>query len=66
MVLSSVLTHESFDWRRAALGAQALSRKVAAFRRGLDKIADAGDVAMRPELFDLALADEPLKCMARC
>src|SRR5882757_5382923 len=42
------LTRESFDWKPLPLGAEALSRKIAAFRRGLDASGKSG-------LFDLAL-----------
>jgi CHAT domain-containing protein/Tfp pilus assembly protein PilF len=52
-----VLTHESFDWKPLLLGAEALSGKVAAFRRGLD-IGKANDASGKSGLFDLALAHE--------
>jgi CHAT domain-containing protein len=51
------LTRESFDWKPLPLGAEALSRKIAAFRRGLD-IAHASDASGKSGLFDLALAHE--------
>src|SRR5882757_3155236 len=51
------LTRERFDWKPLPLGAEALSRKVAAFRRGLD-IAHASDASGKSGLFDLALAHE--------
>src|ERR1700730_9451497 len=51
------LTRESFDWKQLPLGAEALSRKIAAFRRGLD-IALASDASGKSGLFDLALAHE--------
>jgi len=52
-----VLTHESFDWKPLPLGAEALSGKVAAFRRGLD-VGKANDASGKSGLFDLALAHE--------
>ena len=53
------VTRTSAAWKRVALGASALSEKVAAFRRGLDvealqQSADGG----KPVLFDLGLANE--------
>src|SRR3984893_1395592 len=51
------LTRESFDWKQLPLGAEALSRKIAAFRRGLD-IALASDASGKSGLFDLPLAHE--------
>src|SRR5882757_7457170 len=51
------ITRESFDWKPLPLGAEALSRKIAAFRRGLD-IAHASDASGKSGLFDLALAHE--------
>ena len=51
------LTRESFDWQPLPLGAEALSRKVAAFRGGLD-IGKARDASGKSGLFDLALANE--------
>jgi CHAT domain-containing protein len=54
------LTRERFDWKPLPLGADALSRKVAAFRRGLDvdKINNATAASGNAGLFDLALANE--------
>jgi CHAT domain-containing protein len=54
------LTSEGFDWKPIPLGADALSQKVAAFRRGLDvdKISSANDVSGKATLFDLGLANE--------
>ena len=54
------LTRESFDWKPLPPGAEALSQKVAAFRRGLDvdKISNANDASGNAGLFDLALANE--------
>jgi CHAT domain-containing protein/Tfp pilus assembly protein PilF len=51
------ITRESFDWKPLPIGAEALSKKIAAFRRGLD-IADLGDASGKSGLFDLALANE--------
>jgi CHAT domain-containing protein/Tfp pilus assembly protein PilF len=51
------LTRERFDWKPLPLGAEALSQKVAAFRRGLD-IGKASDASGKSGLFDLALANE--------
>jgi CHAT domain-containing protein/tetratricopeptide (TPR) repeat protein len=51
------LTRESFDWQPLPLGAEALSQKVAAFRRGLD-VGKARDASGKSGLFDLALANE--------
>jgi len=51
------LTRDAFDWHTIALGATALSDKVAAFRRGLDieKLRSSAS-AGAPEMFDLGLA----------
>jgi hypothetical protein len=51
------LTRDNFDWQRIPLGADALSQKVAAFRRGLD-VGKASDASGKSGLFDLALANE--------
>jgi CHAT domain-containing protein/Tfp pilus assembly protein PilF len=51
------LTRESFDWKPLPSGAEALSQKVAAFRRGLD-VGRAYDASGKAGLFDLALANE--------
>lgn len=53
------MTRDGFAWRRLPLGAEAMSQKVAAFRRGLDlsKIGN-GDPSGHAGLFDLALANE--------
>ena len=50
------LTREQAEWKSIPLGADALSQKVAAFRRGLDieELAGTGKTA----LFDLGLANE--------
>jgi CHAT domain-containing protein len=50
------LTRESFDWKPVPLGAEALVREVAAFRRGLD-VSKATDASGKSGLFDLALAN---------
>ncbi|HKU08622.1 MAG TPA: tetratricopeptide repeat protein, partial [Bradyrhizobium sp.] len=51
------LTRDGFDWKPIPVGADALSEKIAAFRRGLD-IAKASDASGKTGLFDLALANE--------
>jgi CHAT domain-containing protein len=51
------LTRESFDWKPVPLGAEALVREVAAFRRGLD-VSKATDASGKSGLFDLALANQ--------
>jgi CHAT domain-containing protein/Tfp pilus assembly protein PilF len=51
------LTRESFDWKPLPLGAEALSREVAAFRHGLD-VGRASDASGKAGLFDLARAFE--------
>jgi CHAT domain-containing protein len=51
------ITRESFDWKPLPLGADALSQKVASFRRGLD-LANLGEGSGKSGLFDLALANE--------
>ena len=66
MVLFAVAEKESFvfaitrdriDWKPVPFGADALSAKVAAFRRGLD-VGKARDATGKTGLFDLALANE--------
>jgi CHAT domain-containing protein len=54
------LTRDRVDWKQIPAGADALSQKVAAFRRGLDinKIANSGDTSAKSGLFDLGLANE--------
>jgi CHAT domain-containing protein/tetratricopeptide (TPR) repeat protein len=68
------LTRDRVDWKQIPLGADALSQKVAAFRRGLDvnKIAGSGDTSAKSGLFDLGLANElyttllgPLKALIK-
>ncbi len=49
-------TREGFDWRPIALGADAMSQKVAAFRRGLD-VGHASDASGKSGLFDLDIAN---------
>jgi CHAT domain-containing protein/Tfp pilus assembly protein PilF len=51
------ITRERADWKPIPAGAEALARKVAAFRRGLD-IAQASDAPGKSGLFDLALAHD--------
>lgn len=51
------LTRDGFDWKRIPLGAEAISQKVSAFRRGLD-IGQARDASGKSKLFDLALAND--------
>ena len=51
------ITREGFDWRPVPFGAEALSQKVAAFRRGLD-VSKASDASGKSGRFDLALANE--------
>jgi CHAT domain-containing protein/Tfp pilus assembly protein PilF len=50
------LTRDGFDWKPISVGADALSEKTAAFRRGLD-IARASDASGKTGLFDLELAN---------
>ena len=51
------LTRQGFDWERIPLGAEALSRQVAAFRGGLD-VSRLSDASGKSALFDLARANE--------
>jgi CHAT domain-containing protein len=51
------LTRDGFDWKAVPLGTDALAKKVAAFRRGLD-VSKAMDASGKSGLFDLALANE--------
>ena len=51
------ITRERFDWKPLPSGAEALSSKVAAFRRGLN-VAAASDASGKSGLFDLALAND--------
>jgi CHAT domain-containing protein/tetratricopeptide (TPR) repeat protein len=51
------LTRDTFDWQRIPLGSDTLSRKVAAFRSGLD-VGKASDASGKSGLFDLTLANE--------
>src|ERR1700675_4417721 len=64
-------TREGFDWEPLPLGAEALTQKVAAFRRGLD-VGKANDASGKSGLFDLAQAHElyamllrPVETLAR-
>ncbi|MBR1126186.1 tetratricopeptide repeat protein [Bradyrhizobium lablabi] len=51
------ITREGFDWKPLPIGGEALSQKIAAFRRGLD-IAGLTEASGKSGLFDLALANE--------
>lgn len=51
------ITREGVDWREIPLGADALTQKVTAFRRGLD-VGKARDASGKSGLFDLAFANE--------
>jgi CHAT domain-containing protein/tetratricopeptide (TPR) repeat protein len=51
------ITRERFDWKPLPSGADALSQKVAAFRRGLN-VAAASDASGKSGLFDLSFANE--------
>lgn len=51
------ITREGAEWKEISLGADAMARKVAAFRRGLD-VGKARDASGKSGLFDLALANE--------
>ena len=51
------LTRDASDWQRIPLGSDAITSKVAAFRRGLD-VEHASDASGKSHLFDLALANE--------
>jgi CHAT domain-containing protein/Tfp pilus assembly protein PilF len=54
------VTREAFDWKTIPLGGEMLEQKVAAFRQGLDvdELQRAVRESRKPELFDLALANE--------
>jgi CHAT domain-containing protein len=54
------LTRDRFDWRTIPVSVEALSKKVAAFRQGLDlnKITGRSDASGKPALFDLRVANE--------
>jgi CHAT domain-containing protein/Tfp pilus assembly protein PilF len=51
------ITRDGADWKEIPLGADAMARKVSAFRRGLD-VGKARDASGKSGLFDLALANE--------
>ena len=51
------MTRDRVDWKSLPLGADALSQKVAAFRRGLD-VGKASDASGKSGLFDLSVANE--------
>jgi CHAT domain len=53
----AAITRDGFDWKQIPLGADALSQKVAALRKGLD-VGRASDASGKSGLFDLALANE--------
>ena len=50
------ITRVGFDWKPLPLGAEALSREIAAFRRGLD-VASASDASGKSGRFDLDRAN---------
>lgn len=52
-----VVTHDRFDRRQIPLGNDAITQKVAAFRRGLD-VGAASDMSDKSGLFDLTLAND--------
>ena len=51
------LTRDRFEWHRIPPGADALTQKVAEFRRGLD-VGKASDATGKSGLFDLAFAND--------
>jgi CHAT domain-containing protein/Tfp pilus assembly protein PilF len=51
------LTRDRSDWQRIPLGADALSERIAALRRGLD-VGKASDATGKSGLFDLVLAND--------
>lgn len=51
------VTRENFEWKPLPIAAEALSQRIAAFRRGLD-IAGLSEAYGKSGLFDLALANE--------
>lgn len=51
------ITRDGVEWKRIPLGSDAITQKVAAFRRGLD-VGKASDATGKAGLFDLALANE--------
>lgn len=51
------ITREGVDWKEIPLGADALTQKVTALRRGLD-VGKARDASGKSGLFDLAFANE--------
>jgi CHAT domain-containing protein len=53
----AAITRDGFDWKQIPIGADALSQKVAALRKGLDA-GRASDASGKSGLFDLALANE--------
>jgi CHAT domain-containing protein len=55
------LTRETVEWHRLPIGAEALGKKVADFRRGLNVDLVADGKAPKSELFDLASAHQTYK-----
>ena len=51
------LTRDKVDWKGIPLGADALSKKVASFRHGLD-VGKADEASGKSDLFDLVLAND--------
>jgi CHAT domain-containing protein/Tfp pilus assembly protein PilF len=51
------LTRDNVDWKKIPPDTDAVSQKVAAFRKGLD-VGQASDASGKSNLFDLALANE--------
>ncbi|MHC4051976.1 CHAT domain-containing tetratricopeptide repeat protein [Bradyrhizobium sp. 25ACV] len=51
------ITRDGADWKEIPLGADAMTQKVTAFRKGLD-VGKARDASGKSGLFDLALANE--------
>lgn len=49
------ITRDGADWKEISLGADAMARKVSAFRKGLD-VGKTRDASGKSGLFDLALA----------
>jgi CHAT domain-containing protein/Tfp pilus assembly protein PilF len=51
------LTRDNFDWKKIPFGTDAISEKVAAFRKGLN-LGRASDASGKSDLFDLVRANE--------
>ena len=60
--MSFAITRESFDWKPIPRGAETLSQKIAAFRRGLD-LGKASDASGNPAC---SIWRSPMNCMRRC